>query len=389
MEHGQSALEDVADAVSAEGSLALGVVAGLAADFERYRGKRVLVTGHTGFKGGWLALWLRELGAEVTGFALAPDTEPALFHAIELEKELTHRLGDVRDRAAVRRVVDEVRPEMIFHLAAQPLVRRSYREPVETFATNVMGTAHVLEAVRERAQPCAVVIVSSDKCYENDGSGTARVEGDPLGGHDPYSASKGACELVVQAYRQSYFAPEKLGEHGVALASGRAGNVIGGGDWAEDRIVADAVRAFGKNEPLVVRNPGSTRPFQHVIEPLAGYLTLGARLLEGGVRAQAACRGWNFAPKRSATVRELVAALAQAWGDGARFEERPSPRDPHEAKALVLDASAAERELSWRSKWDLAEAARRTARWAHAHRAGEDAQRLRARFFADVADWRQ
>ncbi|MBS2024107.1 MAG: CDP-glucose 4,6-dehydratase [Deltaproteobacteria bacterium] len=373
----------------ADGSVAADRAAEVSAGFARYRGKRVLVTGHTGFKGGWLALWLKELGAEVTGFALAPDTEPALFRAIELEGDVTHRLGDLRDRASVRKVIDEARPDAIFHLAAQPLVRRSYREPVETFATNVMGTVHVLEAVRERGQACAVVIVSSDKCYENEGSGTARVEGDPLGGHDPYSASKGACELVVQAYRQSYFAPEKLAQHGVALASGRAGNVIGGGDWAEDRIVADAVRAFGKGEALTVRNPGSTRPFQHVIEPLAGYLTLGARLLEGGARAQAASRGWNFAPNCSATVRELVTSLAQAWGEGARFEERPVPGEPHEAKALVLDASAAERELFWRSKWELAEAARRTALWAHAHRAGEDAQRLRARFFADVADWRQ
>jgi CDP-glucose 4,6-dehydratase len=352
-----------------------------------YAGRRVLVTGHTGFKGGWLSLWLSSLGAKVFGTALAPDTTPDLFSALALAQLLDHREGDVRDGPQLARRVQETEPDVIFHLAAQPLVRRAYRAPVETFEVNVMGTAHLLEAVRNAARPCAVVVVSSDKAYENDGSGVARQEGDPLGGHDPYSASKAACELVVEAFRSSYFAPGRIAEHGVALASARAGNVIGGGDWAEDRIVPDAVRAFGRGQALEVRNPDSTRPFQHVIEPLAGYLLLGAGLLGADHDRAPLCRAWNFAPRDSATVRALVDALARSWGEGAGWVERRDEGAPHEARTLSLDAGAAERELHWSSRWGIGEAAARTAAWYLEQRAGAGAARLRALFLEQLAEW--
>ena len=352
-----------------------------------YRGRRALVTGHTGFKGGWLSLWLHDLGAEVSGYALAPDAGPTLYGAARIDELVRSVEADVRDRERFAAEVAKAQPDVIFHLAAQPLVRKSYREPVETFAVNVLGTAHLLEAVRGLKRPCAVVIASSDKCYENDGARRARRESDALGGHDPYSASKAGCELVVSSYRASFFPPERLGEHGVALGSVRAGNVIGGGDFAEDRIVPDAIRAFAAQRPLEVRSPEATRPFQHVVEPLAGYLILGARLLgEGGSRAEV-CRPFNLGPAGSSTVRALVDGLGAAWGAGARWEHRVPAAAAHEAQTLILDSSDARDRLGWTPHFGLADAAVRTANWYRAWHGGAAPGQLRDLFRRDAADW--
>jgi len=360
-------------------------VAGLERIAAALRGKRALVTGHTGFKGGWLCQWLADLGADVTGYALPPETEPDLFSAIRLGEVVRSVHGDIRERARLDTVLRESRPEMVFHLAAQPLVRRSYRQPLETFAVNVMGTVQLLDAVRARGERCAVVVVTSDKCYQNDGSGTPHKETDALGGKDPYSASKAAAELVVGAYRSSFFPPSKLAEHGIALASVRAGNVIGGGDWGEDRLIPDGARAFGRGEPLRVRNPRMTRPFQHVIEPLAGYLLLAERLL--GPDAPAACRAFNLGPAGATSVRTLVTEFAAAWGGGVRWEEIPDPEAPAEAPALALDPSDAGQVLGWRPRWTSSDAARRSAIWYRAHAEGAAPPTLRDLFRRDMADW--
>ncbi len=250
---------------------------------ELYRGKRVLLTGHTGFKGAWLAEWLLALGAEVTGLALPPSTTPALFDQLELAPRLTPRLGDIRDLAVVRQAVEAAQPDFVFHLAAQPLVRLSYAQPVETYATNVLGTVHVLEAVRLAQRPCTVIAITTDKCYENREWVHSYREEDALGGHDPYSSSKGAAELAISAYRRSFFAAP---DSPVRLASGRAGNVIGGGDWALDRIVPDCIRAVRRGERIAVRNKVATRPWQHVLEPLSGYLQLGAAIHQASLNSQ-------------------------------------------------------------------------------------------------------
>ncbi|HVE85079.1 MAG TPA: CDP-glucose 4,6-dehydratase, partial [Myxococcales bacterium] len=247
-----------------------------------YQGKRVLLTGHTGFKGGWLALWLAELGAQVTGFALPPDTEPSFFNLAGVGDRCRHVVGDVRDPGELSRALSECSPHYVFHLAAQSLVRRSYERPIETLQTNVMGTAHLLEAIRQSRHRCALVVVTSDKCYENREWLYGYREHEPMGGHDVYSMSKGAAELLVASYRRSFFPPERLHEHGVALATARAGNVIGGGDWAPDRLVPDVVQALVDRRPVPVRNPGSVRPWQHVLEPAGAYLLLGARLAGAG-----------------------------------------------------------------------------------------------------------
>jgi CDP-glucose 4,6-dehydratase len=302
-----------------------------------YRGRRVLVTGLTGFKGVWLGLWLQRLGAEVSGLALTPD-EAMLRGWPGLLNRLRCTLADVRDPAAVKAVFDAARPDIVFHLAAQPLVRLSYSQPVETFATNVLGTAHVLDAVRQCPTPPAVVNVTSDKCYENREWVWGYREDEAMGGHDPYSASKGCAELVASAYRRSY---------GLKLASGRAGNVIGGGDWAADRLVPDMVRAVLAGKPLVLRRPSSIRPWQHVLEPLSGYLALGARLLNGD---ESAVGGWNFGPAElhPLTVRQVADLLVTHWGQGA-VEEQVDPAGPHEAHFLRLDSSKAAAELGWRA----------------------------------------
>lgn len=325
-----------------------------------YGGKRVLVTGHTGFKGSWLSEWLLSLGAEVTGYALAPDTQPALFEQLQLSSRLDHRLGDVRDLAALRAVIDTTRPEFVFHLAAQPLVRRSYLDPVETYATNVMGTVNLLEAVRLVNRPCTVVAITTDKCYENKEWLHAYREDDPMGGSDPYSSSKGAAELVINAYRRSYFSSPASP---VRLASVRAGNVIGGGDWALDRIVPDCVRALMRNEPVVVRNKTATRPWQHVLEPLSGYLWLASRLAAEPEDPSPLATGFNFGPEIASnrTVADLVGEFLQHWPGS--WVDRSDPHAPHEAGRLNLAIGKAFHLLQWSPVWPFARTVGETVDW--------------------------
>ena len=341
-----------------------------------FAGKRVLITGHTGFKGGWLTAWLASLEAEITGLGLEPNTDPSLFKDAGVSDICRHIVGDIRDLALLRRVVREARPEVIFHLAAQPLVRLSYEEPITTLETNVMGTANLLEAVRLERQRCAVVVVTSDKCYENRGWAYGYRENDAMGGHDPYSASKGAAELVVHSWRRSFFPPEKLADHGVALASARAGNVIGGGDWAKDRIVPDAVRALAAGKPVPVRNPSSVRPWQHVLEPLGGYLLLGARLLGG--EAPSYCEAWNFGPAPESTrpVSDVVRTLVECWGLGS-WVATPEMGAPNEARLLRLSIEKTFAHLGWSPRWGLREAVARTVEWYRARENGARGSVLR------------
>ena len=353
-------------------------MAGICAGF--WRGRRVLVTGHTGFKGSWLCHWLLAEGAEVSGFALAPATRPALFDLLGLAGRLHHRLGDARDPAALADAVAEVQPEVVFHLAAQPLVSLGYREPRATWETNVLGTVNLLEAVRATPGIRAVVVVSSDKCYENREWAWGYREDDAMGGHDPYSSSKGAAELAVASWRRSFFA----GPGACRIASARAGNVIGGGDWAPDRIVTDLMLAIAAGQPLRLRQPGAIRPWQHVLEPLGGYLHLAWRLCQADGQALAA--GWNFGPGDAdiATVEELARMLIAAYGSGAVETTGGAPL-PHEAGMLRLDGGKARLHLGWQGVWDLAEAARRTATWYREQRAGGDAVAL---VEADLAAYR-
>ncbi len=333
-----------------------------------YRGKRVLVTGHTGFKGSWLCEWLLSLGADVTGFALPPATTPALFDELGLTGRMKDRRGDIRDLTVVRAAVDAARPDFVFHLAAQPLVRLSYEQPVETYATNIMGTVHLLEAVRLARIRCAVVVVTTDKCYENTGRAHAYREEEPMGGHDPYSSSKGATELVVSAYRRSYFS---AADSPVQLASARAGNVIGGGDWALDRIVPDCIRSLQRGEVIPVRNRHATRPWQHVLEPLSGYLWLGAVLANpqvSGFRFQVSdyATAFNFGPTPAATrpVAALVEEVLKHWP--GKWEDRTDPKAVHEATLLSLAIDKAARVLGWKPVWDFAATITHTVEWYRA-----------------------
>ncbi|MBV9657220.1 MAG: CDP-glucose 4,6-dehydratase [Verrucomicrobia bacterium] len=353
-----------------------------------YSGKRVLVTGHTGFKGAWLALWLRELGAEVHGFALDPPTTPNLYEIIRPRLAAdADGCGDIRDFAAVSAALDRAGPDLVFHLAAQPLVRLSYAEPLETFATNALGTAHLLEAVRRRGQPCAVVVVTSDKCYENREWEFAYRENDPLGGHDVYSMSKAATELVAASWRRAFF--QASDSPCICLATARAGNVIGGGDYARDRIVPDCVRALMAGEPIPVRNPHASRPWQHVLECLSGYLWLGACLAgaasahDGGSAPASLQSAFNFGPGSGANrpVFEVVEALLRVW-PGGRWENRrvlagTAAPSPHEAGRLNLAIDKAESVLGWRPLWRFEESIEQTALWyqrRHAGRAADAAQ---------------
>ncbi len=335
-----------------------------------WRGRRVLVTGHTGFKGSWLALWLQRMGAQVIGFALPPATTPNLFEAARVAQDMDSVIGDVRQRVSLQDAVARARPEIVFHLAAQSLVRRSYRDPVETFETNVIGTANLLEAVRVTGGVRACVSVTSDKCYENREWVWGYRENDPMGGHDPYSSSKGCAELVTAAYRQSFFHPDRHAEHQVALASARAGNVIGGGDWAEDRLVPDIVRAFAAGEAVHIRSPHAIRPWQHVLEPLAGYLLLAQRLVEDGARY---AEGWNFGPDDAdvCTVRTVTEQIRSLY-PGGRVTYGEQPNDLHEATLLKLDCSKAKTRLGWRPAWPLEQGLRATVEWYLAQRAGQD-----------------
>ena len=344
---------------------ALAVLTGALPRAERWAGRRVLLTGHTGFKGAWLALWLRRLGAEVAGLALAPEPG-SLGAALEIERIVPTTIADISDPEVVPRVVAATRPELILHLAAQALVRCSYAEPIATLAVNVMGTAHVLEAARS-ASVRAVLVVTTDKCYENREWVWPYREDEALGGHDPYSASKAAAELVTAAWRRSFLAAS-----GVAVASARAGNVVGGGDWAADRLVPDCIRAFLGGEQVRIRNPHATRPWQHVLDPLCGYLLLAERLLDG-TDAEA----WNFGPgpDEVGTVAEVVGMLAEAWGEGAGWVADAGPH-PHEAGLLAVDAAKARARLAWRPRLPLAAALRQTATWYRRHRDGAAARQL-------------
>ena len=347
-----------------------------------YAGRRVLVTGHTGFKGSWLALWLQALGAEVSGLALAPDTDPAHWDLLGLQLAHEARV-DLRDAAGVRDAVAAFQPEIVFHLAAQPLVRRGYREPVATFDTNVGGLLHLLEAVRRCTSVRIVINATTDKVYEPHDTPTGYRENDQLGGHDPYSASKACAELVSTCYRRSYFDNDEGRGHAVQLATARAGNVIGGGDWGEDRLVPDLVRATASGQPLRLRNPRATRPWQHVLEPLSGYLRIGQALLAGDAVGDA----WNFGPAADATlaVGDVVERLQHAWPQ-LQVELDQGPH-PHEASQLTLDCSKAARELGWHPVWNAETTLQRTARWYQAF-AGDGSVRSPDDLAAYIADAR-
>jgi len=330
-----------------------------------WRGKRVLITGHTGFKGGWLSLWLQSMGATLRGIALAPPTVPALFEVARVAQGMEHRVTDIRDFAALKVQMDEFQPEVVFHMAAQPLVRLSYSEPVETYATNVMGTVHVLESARHTGSVKAIVNITTDKCYENREWVWGYREDEPMGGHDPYSSSKGCAELVSSAYRKSF-----LRDAGIAMATARAGNVIGGGDWALDRLVPDILGALEKREPVLIRNPNAIRPWQHVLEPLSGYLQLAERLyLHGQLDAE----GWNFGPRDedARPVQWIVEQLCNQWGSGASWTLQPGDH-PHEASFLKLDISKARQRLQWTPRWSLAVALNRIVEWHQAWLSGAD-----------------
>lgn len=328
-------------------------------------GRRVLVTGHTGFKGGWLSLWLQRLGAQVVGVALPPPS-PSFYGAVRLREIIDHRIADIRSPSAFAESVADVDAELVIHMAAQPLVRQSYDAPVDTYMTNVVGTAVVLETVRRMPSLRAIIVVTSDKCYENREWVWGYRETDPMGGADPYSSSKGCAELVVSAYRRSFFADPA----GPQLASVRAGNVIGGGDWSADRLVPDIVRATIEGAPVTIRNPKSIRPWQHVLEPLAGYLLLSARMLTAGERFAEA---WNFGPDAddAVDVEMLARCIEQTWGDGGpKLIFAASAQGPHEAGILRLDSTKARTQLDWRPQFGVARAVSLTVDWYRAYAGG-------------------
>jgi len=351
----------------------------MAIDRDFWSQRRVLLTGHTGFKGAWLSLWLQSLGAQVTGLApAAAPTSPSLYELAGVAAGMTERTVDVRDRQAVRQAFAQERPEVVLHLAAQPLVRRSLVDPADTYEVNVMGTVNVLDAVRlDGGDVRAVVVVTSDKCYENAGLGRPFAEADPLGGSDPYSSSKGCAELVTAAYRRSFFSDPD----GPRVASARAGNVIGGGDWGADRLIPDIVRAVTAGKPIAVRNPEAVRPWQHVLNPLCGYLLLAQRLWHSPEAAQ----GWNFgpAPRDVRTVRAIVEFLRERWGQAFAWELDGAVSAP-EAAHLALDSSAAIERLGWQPAWDLEQALERVVQWHQAHLRGED---MRSVTFDQIAEF--
>jgi CDP-glucose 4,6-dehydratase len=347
-------------------------------DSSFWSGRRVFLTGHTGFKGSWLSLWLQSMGANVHGYALAPPTTPDLFSAARVGDGMLSTISDIRNLDALHSAMASHRPEVVIHMAAQPLVRLSYHEPVETYATNVMGTVHVMESVRRVGGVRAVVSVTTDKCYENKEWVWGYRENEAMGGHDPYSSSKGCAELVTSAYRRSF-----LAQAGTAVASARAGNVIGGGDWAQDRLVPDILRAFEAGRPVVIRNPHSTRPWQHVLEPLSGYLVLAQRLASDG--GQQFADGWNFGPRDedARPVQWIVERLIQSWGGSAGWRLDGGDH-PHEAHYLKLDVSKARAELDWQPRWGLARALVAISDW---HRAWLDRQDMRALCLQQISEY--
>jgi CDP-glucose 4,6-dehydratase len=348
-----------------------GALESLGVNSSFWRGKRVLLTGHTGFKGAWMTLWLGRLGAKVTGYALAAPTSPSLFELAGLEKRAEHIQADIRDLPALQRAFSQAQPEIAIHMAAQSLVRRSYADPAETFATNVMGTANFLEALRSQGGVRAALVVTSDKCYQSRDGAEGYREGDPLGGSDPYSSSKACAELVTASYRKSFF----LGQEArLAVASARAGNVVGGGDWAEDRLVPDILRALAKGESPQIRNPASVRPWQHVLEPLSGYLLLAERLWEEGASVAEA---WNFGPGREdeKPVRFLAERLCGLWGLGQGWKDQAGLH-PAEAPVLRLDSSKARARLGWRPRWSLEQSLDAIVAWQRQYLAGADMQKF-------------
>lgn len=330
-----------------------------------YKDKRVLITGHTGFKGSWLSIWLRELGASVIGYALKPPTTPSLFGICNLEDKVTSITGDIRNSKVLRAVFDKFQPEIVFHLAAQSLVRYSYKEPLETYETNVIGTVNVLEVCRHIPSVKVIVNVTSDKCYENHESIRSFRENDPMGGYDPYSSSKGCAELVTRAYLKSFFNPENQKERPVFLASVRAGNVIGGGDWGEDRLISDCMKALLGNKPIVVRYPDAVRPWQHILEPLFGYLLLAQLLYQDGASFTG---GWNFGPndEDAKPVRWLVERIIEMWGNNVSWMI-DQDNNPYETHCLKLDCSKAKSRLGWSPQWDLKLALEKTIDWYKAY----------------------
>lgn len=342
-----------------------------------WQGKRVLVTGHTGFKGSWLSLWLQNMGANLKGLALEPPTNPSLFVEANVAAGMQSELGDIRDYTTVQKAISQFAPEIIIHMAAQPLVRLSYQQPIETYATNVMGTVHVLEAARQSGSVRAVVNVTTDKCYENREWVWGYRENEPMGGHDPYSSSKGCAELVSSAYRHSF-----LKEAGIAMATARAGNVIGGGDWALDRLVPDILRSLQNGEPVLIRNPHAIRPWQHVLEPLSGYLTLAQSLYENG---QTDAEGWNFGPKDedAKPVQWIVEHLCDEWGNNAQWQVQPGDH-PYEANFLKLDISKAHQRLKWSPRWSIKRALEKTAAW---HKAWLSKKDMKAICLQQIAEF--
>jgi len=312
-----------------------------------WKDKKVFLTGHTGFKGAWLSLWLQSMGAIIKGYSLEPNTTPNLFTEACVGKGMESEIGDIRDLNQISKSMLDFNPDVLIHMAAQPLVRYSYKNPIETYSTNVMGTVNVLESARKCSNLKSIVSITTDKCYENTGVKTGYKEYDPMGGHDPYSSSKGCAELVTSAYRRSFFSSEDT----ASLASARAGNVIGGGDWAEDRLIPDILRAFQKSEPVVIRNPLSTRPWQHVLEPLSGYLVLAQELFLNGDNF---AEGWNFGPKdeECKPVSWILDRMVEIWGGNASWS-LDKENNPHEAGFLKLDCSKASSRLKWKPKWDL------------------------------------
>lgn len=350
-----------------------------------WQGKSVFMTGHTGFKGSWLSLWLQMIGARVTGFALNPPSTPSLFQLAGVENITSSITADIRDRKRLNEALQAAEPEIVIHMAAQPLVRESYHLPVETYTTNVMGTVNLLEAVRRAKSVRTVIIVTSDKCYENQETNHPFREDEPLGGYDPYSSSKACTELVTAAWRSSFFNPEQYGRHKVAIASVRAGNVIGGGDWAKDRLIPDFIRSLEQDESIYIRSPHAVRPWQHVLEPLYGYLMLARRLYEDGPEFSGA---WNFGPldSEAESVEWVVKRLCDKWGNGAYYESAEGPH-PHEAGYLRLDISKAQSYLGWSPSLNLDQALDLTLDWVRAWQAGnnmDDTTREQIKYYMNM-----
>lgn len=340
---------------------------------EFWKNKSVFMTGHTGFKGGWLALWLSSMGAKVTGFALAPNSSPNLFEALSLGQVLSNsHIANICDLERLQNALSACRPEIVIHMAAQPLVRHSYAIPVETYMTNVMGTVNTLESIRQTETVKVTVVVTTDKCYENREQEAGYREEEAMGGFDPYSSSKGCAELVTSAYRQSYFSNPAGNPN--RMASARAGNVIGGGDWSEDRLIPDAIKAFESGQTLMIRNPLATRPWQHVLEPLSGYLILAQSLYQDGDQFSSA---WNFGPKDkdNRPVHEVIATLSKQWGPSATWQQ-DTDFQPHEANLLKLDCSKANQQLRWEPKWDLETAIEKIIQWHKAYQTKENMQAI-------------